>query len=260
MNIISYNLNSFQQDNKLNNKQLALKLSCDVKEVRQMKKENYQFNKEQITKIASLLMISEEKLQTEMHERINLKEKKIYGTDYLFVNYQVLNYKSHNINLISCIFDLLFFVMLALFLITKQIVLTNDFTSFLNILKIIFVVELLVFPFMFIALPVLKIYFNRTYEAVLTSNIKEYYHEEACGIITSCLRRSISKSFIPYVFTIFSELVIALYSLFTLLYIKKLNMPYLIMVILFITSFIISMYSFKYQFGKYKSVVKKGIE
>ena len=143
-------------------------------------------------------------------------------------------------------------------MITKKISLSLDYTKFTSILKTIFTIELFVFPFMFIALPLLKIYFNRTYDAVLTSNIKEYYQEEACGIIFSCLRRSINKSVIPYVFTLFSELVIALYCLFNLIYIKKIDICYLLMVILFVISLGVSIYSFKYHFEKNGNIVRKG--
>lgn len=258
MNIVSYNLNKFQSDYKLNNKVLANKLSCTVKQLKQMKKESYAHTDEEIKKIASIMLISETELTTEMNEKINLKEKKIYGTDYLNVNYKVNSYKIHKINTISCIIDIFFFVVLAVFLLTKQISLSLDYTKFTSILKTIFIIELLVFPFMFIALPLLKIYFNRTYDAVLTSNIKEYYQEEACGIIFSCLRRSINKSVIPYVFTLFSELVVALYCLFNLIYIKAIDICYLLMVILFVVSLIISIYSFKYHFEKNGNIVRKG--
>lgn len=258
MNIVSYNLNKFQSDYKLNNKVLANKLSCTVKQLKQMKKESYAHTDEEIKKIASIMLISETELTTEMNEKINLKEKKIYGTDYLNVNYKINSYKIHQINTISCIIDIFFFVALAVFLLTKQISLSLDYTKFTSILKTIFIIELLVFPFMFIALPLLKIYFNRTYDAVLTSNIKEYYQEEACGIIFSCLRRSINKSVIPYVFTLFSELVVALYCLFNLIYIKAIDICYLLMVILFVVSLIISIYSFKYHFEKNGNIVRKG--
>lgn len=258
MNIVSYNLNKFQSDYKLNNKSLANKLSCTVKQLRQMKKESYMHTDEEIKKIATIMLISETELTTEMNEKINLKEKKIYGTDYLNVNYRVNSYKIHKVNTISCILDILFFAILALLLITKKISLSLDYTKFTSILKTIFTIELFVFPFMFIALPLLKIYFNRTYDAVLTSNIKEYYQEEACGIIFSCLRRSINKSVIPYVFTLFSELVIALYCLFNLIYIKKIDICYLLMVILFVISLGVSIYSFKYHFEKNGNIVRKG--
>lgn len=258
MNIVSYNLCKFQSDYNLNNKQLASKLNCEIKEVRNMKKENYIHTKEEKEKIAKIMLITVEELETEINEKINLKEKKIYGTDYLNVNYKVLNYNSHNINTISAIIDILFFVILAVLLITKQISLSLEYNKFMGILKIAFMIELFVFPFMFIALPLLKIYFNRTYEAVLTSNIKEYYQEEACGIIFSFLRRSINKSIVPYVFTIFSELVIALYCLLNLIYIKKIEISYLIMILLFIVSLVISISSFKYHFGKNGHIVRKG--
>ena len=58
-------------------------------------------------------------------------------------------------------------------------------------------------------------------------------------------------------FTLFSELVVALYCLFNLIYIKAIDICYLLMVILFVVSLIISIYSFKYHFGKHGSVVKK---
>ena len=93
MNIVSYNLNKFQSDYKLNNKSLANKLSCTVKQLRQMKKESYMHTDEEIKKIATIMLISETELTTEMNEKINLKEKKIYGTDYLNVNYRVNSYK-----------------------------------------------------------------------------------------------------------------------------------------------------------------------
>ena len=257
MNIVSYNLRKFQEDYKLDNKRLAQKIGCTIKEVKQYKKENYKHTEEEIEKIAKLMLISKEELTTEMNEKINLKEKKIYGTDYLNVNYKVISYKSHNINTVSAIIDILFIFVLAIFLLTKQILLTNNFTEFLNILKTTFIIELFVFPFMFIALPLLKVYFNRTYVAVLTSNIKEYYQEEACGIIFSCLRKNINKSVIPYVFTIFSELVIALYCLLSLVYMGKIEICYLIMIILFVISLAVSIISFKYHFEKNGTVVRK---
>ena len=51
MNIVSYNLNKFQSDYKLNNKSLANKLSCTVKQLRQMKKESYMHTDEEIKKM-----------------------------------------------------------------------------------------------------------------------------------------------------------------------------------------------------------------
>ena len=257
MNIINYNLLKYQSDNKLNNKVLAERLGCSLKEVRQMKKESYVYTDEEIKKISVMMFISEEELKTQMNERLNLQERKIYGTDYLFVNYKVLNYKKHNINLISAIVDLIFFVTLGVLLITNMISLNNSQTPFLNVLKIIFIIELFVFPFMFIVLPLLKIYFNRTYEAVLTSNIKDYYQEEACGIIFSCLRRNINKSGVPFFFTLFSEAVIGLYSLLTIMNTSQMKLGYIIMIVLFFVSLSISIYSFKYHFGKHGSVVKK---
>lgn len=260
MNVVSYNLCKFQADYKWDNKQLANKLGCSPKQARLMKKENYNHSQEEIETIAKLMLITKEELTTEMNEKINLKEKKIYGTDYLNVSYKVLSYKIHKINNLSALIDILFFLVLGILIITKQISLTLQYTKFMGILKTAFVIELFVFPFMFFALPLLKIYFNRTYEAVLTSNIKEYYQEEACGIIFSCLRRSINKSIIPYVFTIFSELVIALYCLLNILYTKKIQIAYFIIVILFLISFVISIISFKYHFGKNGHNVKKGDE
>lgn len=258
MNIVSYNLVKFQDDNKIKNSKLAIMLGYSPKVVRKMRRQSYQFNESEIKQIASMMMISTDQLTTEMNEHINLKEKKIYGTDYLNVDYKVIKFKDHKINLISAIIDLIFFTTLAILLLSKQIILSLNYSQFINILKTIFVIELFVFPFMFIALPLLKIYFNRTYEAVLKSNIKEYYQEEACGIIHSCLRKSINKSIIPYIFTIFSELVIALYCLFNLLYIKTIDFSYLIMIILFIISFGVSVYSFKYHTKKHGHVIKKG--
>lgn len=262
MNIITYNLVKYQSDNKLNNKILAERLNCSKKEIREMKKESYCYTQEQINQIAKMMFITEEELQNEMNERINIQERKIYGTDYLFLNYKVLNYKTQNINLISCMFDILYFITFVIFIITNVISLNNPYQDgILNVLKIILMVEILVFPFMFIVLPVLKIYFNRTYEAKLTTSVKQYYQEEACGIVFSCLRRNINKSIIPYVFTIFSEAVIALYSI---IYIKNSgsifsinNIGYIIMIILFIVSLSISIYSFRYHSSKYGSNVRK---
>ena len=122
-----------------------------------MKKESHIHTEEEKEKIAKLMLITVEELETEINEKINLKEKKIYGTDYLNVNYKVLNYETHNINTISAIIDVLFFVVLAILLITKQVSLSLEYSKFMGILKIAFVIELFVFPFMFIALPLLKI-------------------------------------------------------------------------------------------------------
>lgn len=260
MNIVTYNIIKYQSDNKLNNKVLAQRLSLEVKQLKQMKKETYVYSDEEITKLSEAMLISKEELTTQMNERINLKEKKIYGTDYLFVNYKVLNYKSHNINLISAIYDLIYFILLTILLLCNVISLKNSDTPLLNVLRITFIIELFVFPFMFIVLPLLKVYFNRTYEAELTSKIKEYYQDEACGIIFSCLRRSINKSIIPYIFTLFSEGIIALYSLLSIINTNQEKIGYIIIVILFIISLIISIYSFKYHFKKYGNKVKKGME
>ncbi len=258
MNIVGYNLIKFQNDFKLSNKKLAFMLGYQTKKVREMHKENYIFNEEEIEKIAQVMLMSKEELTTEMNEKINLKERKIYGTDYLNVNYKVLDYKIHNVNLVSAIIDFILFIVFAMFAILGVISLENTKTSFQNILKIIMIVEIFVFPFMFIALPLLKVYFNRTYKAVLTSNIKEYYQEEACGIIFSCLRRSINKSVVPYFFTLFSEAVIALYSLLSILENDMNNLwGYIIIVILFIVSLSVSIYSFRYHFSKNGTVVSK---
>lgn len=260
MNIVGYNLIKFQNDNKLSNKKMASLLSISLKQYRLWKKEKYNFSNEEIKNISKTTLISEEELQTKMYEHLNLKDRKIYGTDYLNIDYEVISYKIHNINLYSAIVDLLYLIILAMFLITKQIELSHDYSSLMNILKITFIIELCVFPFMYIVLPLLKIYFNRTYIAVLKSNIKPYYQEEACGIIQSCLRRSINKSIISYIFTIFSELVISLYCFIHLINIKQIKIGYFIMVILFIISFIMFIYSCKIQFGKNKSIIKKGDE
>lgn len=258
MNIVSYNLVKFQDDHKIKTTKLAQMLNCSKKDVVKMRRQSYKFSDQEIKKIASVMFITEKELTTEMCEHINLKEKKIYGTDYLNVDYKVESFKIHNINLISAIVDLIFFITLAILLVSKQIILSLNYSPFINILKTIFIIELFVFPFMFIALPLLKIYFNRTYEATLKSKVKEYYKEEACGIIQSCLRRSINKSIIPYVFTLFSELVIAMYCLFNLIYIKAIELGYLVMIILFVISLIISIYSFKYHTKKYGTKINKG--
>lgn len=259
MNIVSYNLVKYQSDNKLSNKQMAERFNYSIKQIKQMKKETYIFNQEEISVLSNKMLITEEELSTQMNERINLKERKIYGTDYLFLNYKVINYKMHNINLISAIIDLLYFVILAILLVLKLVSLDNSQTQFLNILKVTFIIELFVFPFMFIVLPLLKIYFNRTYEAVLVSNIKEYYQEEACGIIHSCLRRSINKSIVPYFFTLFSEGVIALYCLLSIMNTQEQKVGYFIMLFMFILSLSISIYSFRYHYEKNGNIVKKGM-
>ena len=259
MNIITYNLIKYQSDNKLNNKLLSQRLDCDVKKIKEMKKESYVYSEEEIDNISNMMFISKEELTTQMNERINLKEKKIYGTDYLFVNYKVLEYKKHNINLVSAIIDLVYFIALAILLLLNMISLSNSQTPLLNVLKITFIIELFVFPFMFIVLPLLKIYFNRTYKVVLTSNIKEYYQEEACGIIFSCLRRSINKSGVPYFFTLFSEGVIALYCLLSIINSNEPKVGYIIMLVMFLISLGISIYSFKYHFKKNGNIVKKEI-
>ena len=258
MNIVSYNLRKFQEDCKINNKKLALMLGCLPKEVRKMKKDSYQFDNSQIEKIAKIMYISEEELQTEMNERIDLQKRKIYGTNYMFLNYKVLEYKTNKVNYISAFLDFLFVLFLIIFLLTKNISLSINNTNALSILKTIFVIELLVFPFMYIAFPYLKIYFSKTYKAVLTSNLKEENKDEACGIILGCLRQSINKSVIPHLFTIFSEGVIALYCFLYLQYINSIDMCYLIMIIIFIACFISSIMAFTY-FGERKgSIVSKG--
>ena len=62
MNIITYNLIKYQSDNKLNNKILAQRLHCDVKKIREMKKESYNYSNEEITAIAKMMFITEEEL------------------------------------------------------------------------------------------------------------------------------------------------------------------------------------------------------
>lgn len=258
MNIVSYNLIKFQDDAKFNNKKMASKLGYPVKQVRKMHNENYQFTDEELQRLCEVMGYTKEELTGEMNERIDLKKKKIYGTDYMFLNYKVNSYKNQIINLVSAIIDILFFVILAIFLFTKQVDITNDYNGFLSVLKVIFIIELLVFPFMFFVFPYLKVYFCRTYDATLKTNLKEdYKKDEACGIILGCLRRSINKSTIPYIFTIFSELVIALYCLFLMIYINKINFGCLFMIILFAISFVISIYSFRYHFSKKGSNVRK---
>ena len=257
MNIVGYNLIKFQNDYKLSNKKLAFMLGCTVKQLKQMHKESYQFNDQEIEKISEVMLISKEELTTEMNERINLKERKIYGTNYLYVNYKVLDYKIHNVNLISAIIDFVFFVVFTIFALTGIVSLGETSSSFQEVLKMTIFIELFVFPFMFIALPLLKIYFNRTYKAVLTSDIKEYYQEEACGIILSCLRRSINKSVVPYFFTLFSETVIALYCLLEVLSNNQNIIGSIIVIVLYLISLIVSVYSFKYHFSKYGNVIIK---
>ena len=257
MNIISYNLKKFQDDNKLNNKKLALMLGVLPKKIKEMKKENYQHNESEIKAIASMMMITEDELKNEMNERLDLKEKKIYGTDYLFLKYKVNSYKQHKINFISCIIDLVFLVTIAIFLITKKISLSLDFTKTLAVLKVIFLVEVFVFPFMFIVFPLLKCYFNRTYDATLLTKLKEDNQDEACGIIFGCLRRSINKSMLAYFFTLFSEGAIALYCYLYLKYTKTIETCYLIMVIIFVISFVISIMALSNCFGKRAHQVHK---
>ena len=75
MNIVSYNLTMFQLNNKLKDKKYANMLGFDVKTLKKMKKESYIFSNAEIEKIAFVTGI--EKLQTEIHEKINLQEKKI---------------------------------------------------------------------------------------------------------------------------------------------------------------------------------------
>lgn len=245
MNIVSYNLTMFQLNNKLKDKKYANMLGFDVKTLKKMKKESYVFSCEEIERIAFITGI--EKLQTEIHEKINLQEKKIYGANFLNVRYEVLSYQSHNIGLISCIFDILFLVILALLAIFKQFDLTID-TESLNVLRIIVIIELCVFPFMYIVLPLLKIYYNRTYVVKLESKLNENDIDEACGIVYGCLRRSINKSLVPHLFTIFSEGVIAIYAFCCINYTKNI-WGYIVMIVLFIISLVNSIYTFTYFFG-----------
>lgn len=258
MNIISYNIKKFQDDNKLNNKKLALMLGVFPKQVKQMKKEKYQFSADEIKRISSMMMISEVELQTTMNERLDLQAKKIYGTDYLFLKYRVNSYKDHKVNILSCIIDLVFLFTVAFFLILKKISLTIDFTKALQVLQVVFLVELFVFPFMFIVFPLLKCYFNRTYDATLLTNLKEENQDEACGIIFGCLRRSINKSIVPHLFTLFSEGTIALYCYLYIQYINNIDVFYLIVITLFVISFVISLVALANCFGKRAHQVHKG--
>ena len=52
MNIVTYNIIKYQSDNKLNNKVLAQRLSVEVKQLKQMKKETYVYSDEEITKLS----------------------------------------------------------------------------------------------------------------------------------------------------------------------------------------------------------------
>lgn len=252
MNTVSYNLIKYQSDNKINNKAYAKELKTDVKTLRKMKRDSYEFSSEEIDRISFVTGIEKDKLQTEIHEKINLQEKKIYGAAFLNVRYQVLSYKSHKIGFISCMFDMLFLLVFAIFVITKQFDLSIDIDS-LNVIKTICVIELFVFPFMYIVLPLLKIYYNRTYVVKLESNLKEEHIDEACGIVYGYLRRSINKSCIPHIFTIFSEGIIALYSI---LYITTVHISgikligYIVMIVMFIISLSNSIITFTYYFGK----------
>lgn len=250
MNTISYNLVKFQSDNKIKNKAYAKELKTDVKTLRKMKRDSYVFSSEEIERISFVMGINKEQLQTEIHEKINLQEKKIYGAAFLNVRYQVLSYQSHKIGFISCIFDILFLIVFAILVFTKQFNLSVDIDS-LNVLKTICFIELCVFPFMYIVLPLLKIYYNRTYVVKLESNLKEEHIDEACGIVYGYLRRSINKSLIPHFFTIFSEGVIALYSILYITITNSKNwIGYIVMIIMFIISLVNSIITFTYYFGK----------
>lgn len=249
MNIISYNFNKYQADAKLSNKKFAALLGYDKKTVSQMKKETYVFSEEEIKHIAFITGINEQELISEMHEKINLREKKIYGADFLNVRYQVLTYKNNNIGLISCLWDMLFLLFLAIMVLIKQFDLSID-NEALGVLKTICIIELLVFPFMYIVLPLLKIYFNRSYTVKVESNLKEEQMDEACGIVYGFLRRSINKSFIPHFFTIFSEGVIALYALLYMINVHFISWVYIVVIILFLISLSLSLYTFTFYFGK----------
>ena len=248
MNKVSYNLIMYQLNNKLSNKKFASILNFDLKTFKQMKKDNYKFNEEEINRISFITGIKNP--ENEIHEKINLKDKKIYGADFLNVRYEVISYQSQKIGLISFIVDIIFLVMLLLFILTKQFDLTKDVDS-LNVLRIICIIEVCVFPFMYIVLPLLKIYYNRTYKAILDYPLKDEYVDEAKGIVYGYLRRSINKSLIPHLFTIFSEGVLAIYSLIylNLENVKNKN-SYIILIILFIISLINSIYTFTFYFGK----------
>lgn len=249
MNIISYNINKYQADAKLSNKKFAILLGYDKKTISKMKKENYVFSEEEIKHIAFITGINERELVSEMHEKINLREKKIYGADFLNVRYQVLTYQSHRIGFISCLLDMFFLLFVAICLLLKQFDLSVE-DNILGVLKIICMIELFVFPFMYIVFPLLKIYFNRTYVVKMETNLKEEHMDEACGIVYGFLRRSINKSFLPHFFTIFSEGVIALYSLVYMINMNIISWVYIVIIILFIISLSLSIYTFTFYFGK----------
>lgn len=254
MNIIHYNLLKFQSDNKLNNDGMATLLNVPIKKYKQMKRKDYKFLEDEVTNIVNRLHLDKVSFVNTIEETINLKERKIYGTNYLYLKYVIKDYKEHFINTISCIVDVIFMIISILAIITKQIDFTIEASSFVSNLKIILLVEVFVLPFMFIVFPVLKGYFNRTYIASLKSKIKEENKEEACGIILGCLKRSINKSIILFAFTIFSEGVFSLYSLLYMLE-TKINFTIILILILFIISFVISIMCLNVIFGKNKTRV-----
>lgn len=211
MNKTAYNLRKYQTENQIKNKDLAKKLGVTPYMLFLMKKESYSFSLSEKEKIASLMGTTVYSLENEIHELINLRKQKIYGTNYAFIKYDVTAYSIKKSNIISAVLDFCFFFVFLLYASGKGFL--SDEGGFQGILKTIVLVALIVCPLMFVAMPVLKIYFNHTYCAVVTTKIKPDDEDEIKGIVLSLLKRSIRKSALPYILLGLFESAICLYVL-----------------------------------------------
>ncbi len=259
MNCVAYNLRRIRLASKNRLKYFALILDENPKIVRQWESGRKIPSEEETLKIVSKLSLDYEDFTTKINETINLKERKVYGTDYPFLKYSVIDYKSHYENFVSGIIDLLFVILLIIFWIAGGLPISANTEGFLDVLQMIFVIEILVLPFMFIVLPLLKFYFNRTYIAILESNLKEELQDEACAIIYGCLQKSINKSIAPHAFTIFSEIIVGLFCLLYMIQSKEISWMLISLATLAFIAIIYSLYCLRYCFGKKQNkVLKKG--
>ncbi len=241
MNFVAYNLFKYRRDYKISFKELSTILKVPKKTIRNWEKGITQPTEVEIVQLANLFHVDYLSFQNEAFEIIDLQKKKIYGTNYTHLKYQVNQYQTHRFPLFSVLFDLFVVLCLIIFAILKKLPLEEGSMSILSILKIVFLVEMFVTPLLSVALPLLKLYYNRSYVVSIDTIIHKNHKEEIEGIVESQLVKNIHKSVFISLFTIFSQLCFVIYVICYMIDLKDTSIHLFIFLVTCLVAIIFSM-------------------
>ncbi len=256
MNFVAYNLYKYRKEYKISIKEISSILNVSKKTIYQWEKEKDDPTEEQIKILANLFHVDYLSFSNESFETIDLRKKKIYGTNYTYLKYHVIECKRHIFPLISFISDILVVIFLLLCAILKKLPIEEGTIAILTILRFVFLIELFVTPLLFIALPALKLYFNRSYIVSIDTKVLKDNKEEIEGIVESQLVKNIHKNIFLSMFTIISQLLFVIYFICYMIDLEIISVYFILFLVFSLVSIILSIINIMRYYKYYPNKVE----